>query len=106
MAASPGADWLGNPQRRHRAGGFAAKTRLKGLIMKQTVLVTGAAGAVGSAVLAELLTHRTQFTVRALDVKTTRSQQILKPYSKEVEVCWGDLRVPGSFDAAVRGVEA
>lgn len=74
--------------------------------MTQTVLVTGAAGAVGSAVLAELMTHPAQFNIRALDVKTKRSQQILKPYANAVEVYWGDLRVPGSFDAAVRGVHA
>ncbi len=74
--------------------------------MKQTVLVTGAAGAVGSAVLAELAACQSQFTIRALDVKTKRSQQILKPYEKSVELCWADLRVPGSFDDAVRDVAA
>ena len=74
--------------------------------MKQTVLVTGAAGAVGSAVLAELMAHQVQFNIRALDVKTKHAQQILKPYANAVEVNWGDLCVPGSFDAAVRDVDA
>ncbi|MFN8598795.1 MAG: NAD(P)-dependent oxidoreductase [Anaerolineae bacterium] len=74
--------------------------------MQQTVLVTGAAGAVGSAVLAKLLARRSKLEVRALDVKTKRSQHILKPYAKDVEVHWGDLRVPASFEAAVRGVDA
>lgn len=73
--------------------------------MKQTVLVTGAAGAVGSAVLAELTACQSK-AIRALDVNTKRSQQILKPYQKSVELCWADLRVPGSFDDAVRDVAA
>ena len=72
----------------------------------QTVLVTGAAGAVGSAVLAELVARRTEFNVRVLDVKTKRAQQILKPFAKEVDVQLGDLRVPASFEAAVHGVDA
>jgi nucleoside-diphosphate-sugar epimerase len=74
--------------------------------MKQTVLLTGASGSVGSAVLAELLTRQAQFNVRVLDVKTKRAQQILKPYSNDVELAWGDLRMSGSFDEAVRGVDA
>jgi nucleoside-diphosphate-sugar epimerase len=39
-------------------------------------------------------------------VKTKRAQQILRPYSNDVELVWGDLRVPGSLDEAVRGVDA
>ena len=74
--------------------------------MKKTVLVTGASGSIGSATLAELLKHPAQFDIRVLDVKTNRSQQILKPHSRDVELIWGDLRVPGSFDEAARGVEA
>lgn len=73
--------------------------------MKKTVLLTGASGSIGSAVLAELLTRKAQFNIRVLDVKTKRSQQILAPYSNDVELIWGDLRVPGSLDETVRGVE-
>lgn len=74
--------------------------------MKQTVLVTGAAGAVGAATLAELMTHPADFNIRVLDVKTKRAEQLFKPYAHALEICWADLRVPGSFDAAVRGADA
>ena len=74
--------------------------------MKQTVLVTGAAGAVGAAALAELMTRQSEFDVRVLDVRTKRAERIFKPYAHALDVYWADLRVPGSFDAAVRGVKA
>ncbi len=66
----------------------------------QPVLVTGATGRVGRAVVAELL--GAGVPVRAL---THRSEAAVT-LPANVEVVTGDLTVPESLDAGLRGVSA
>jgi uncharacterized protein YbjT (DUF2867 family) len=69
------------------------------MIHPMRVLVTGATGRVGRAVVDSLIAAGVP--VRAL---TRRPEAAVLPAN--VEVVTGDLTVPGSLDAALRGVEA
>ena len=75
-------------------------------MMKKTILLTGAAGAIGLETLRELARHHDQYTIRVLEVRNKRAEKILHPFNSAVEICWGDLTDRASFEACVAGVEA
>jgi nucleoside-diphosphate-sugar epimerase len=75
-------------------------------MMKKTILLTGAAGAIGLETLRELARRKDQYTIRVLEVRNKRTEKILQPFSSEVEICWGDLTDRTSFEARVAGVAA
>ncbi|MGE3285563.1 MAG: SDR family oxidoreductase [Pseudonocardia sp.] len=68
--------------------------------MTRTVLVTGATGRIGRGVVDRLLDAGV--AVRAL----TRRPEAAATLPADVEVVTGDLTVPGSLDAALRGADA
>jgi nucleoside-diphosphate-sugar epimerase len=76
------------------------------LIMKKTILLTGAAGAIGLETLRELVRRKDQYTIRALEVRNKRTEKILRPFQDEVEICWGDLTDRFSFEARLIEVDA
>ena len=74
--------------------------------MKKTILLTGAAGAIGLETLRELLRRKNQYAIRVLEVRNKRTEKILRPFNGEVEICWGDLTDRVSFETQVAGVDA
>jgi NAD dependent epimerase/dehydratase len=75
----------------------------------RTVLVTGAAGFIGSHLVERLLVEGAK--IRAFVHYNSRShwghlEDLLPHQRRDVEVISGDLRDPGRVDAAVEGVEA
>jgi nucleoside-diphosphate-sugar epimerase len=74
--------------------------------MKKTILLTGAAGAIGLETLRELLRCKDQYAIRVLEVRNKRTEKILQSFNDEVEICWGDLTDRASFAARVADVEA
>jgi nucleoside-diphosphate-sugar epimerase len=74
--------------------------------MKKTILLTGAAGAIGLETLRELARRNDHYTVRAVEVRNKRTEKILRPFQDEVEICWGDLTDQASFEAQVIDVDA
>lgn len=66
------------------------------------VLVTGAFGNVGIAVIKELVARGHAATVFELASKRTR--KLAKKFAKSVRVVWGDILDPDSVTAAVRAV--
>jgi nucleoside-diphosphate-sugar epimerase len=75
-------------------------------MMKKTILLTGAAGAIGLETLRELVRRKNQSVIRVLEVRNKRTEKILRPFNSEVEICWGDLTDRASFAACVADVEA
>ncbi len=69
-----------------------------------TVLVTGALGNIGQAVLDELL--RRGHTVRALERPTRRNRAWARRRYPRVAFVWGDIRDPAALHAAVAGADA
>jgi nucleoside-diphosphate-sugar epimerase len=73
--------------------------------MKKTVLLTGAAGAVGYEALKELV-HRECYAIRVFEVRNKRTEKALRPFQAEVDICWGDLADRASFETCVNDVDA
>jgi len=73
--------------------------------MKKTILLTGAAGAIGLETLRELVRQHDRYTLRVLEVRNKRTERILQPFNGEVEICWGDLTDRASFEARVAEVD-
>jgi dTDP-L-rhamnose 4-epimerase len=76
--------------------------------MKDTVLITGGAGFIGSHLANELLTHG--YKVRVLDVLAPQvhGEDAKRPayLNKEVELIRGDIRDPQALDRALNGVDS
>ncbi len=73
--------------------------------MKQTILLTGASGAIGRETLRELVKRKDRYTIRALDLRHDRSEKVLTPFAGDAELCWGDLTEPASFEAYTEDVD-
>ena len=73
--------------------------------MKKTVLLTGASGAVGLETLKELIQHKEQYAIRVLDVRNKRTEQALRPFGKDAEICWADLTDRAAVQACVTEVD-
>jgi predicted dehydrogenase/nucleoside-diphosphate-sugar epimerase len=93
--AIPVVDWVERVARAAEAEAAANAARAPGLADDVPILVTGAAGALGSAIVARLLERgeRVRVFVRKAppDVR------------EGIEVCTGDLRDPTAVERAVRG---
>jgi len=65
------------------------------------VLVTGAAGSIGSLVIKFLLSEG-KYEITALDLKNKKTQKILKKYQKRVNVIYGDVNDTILIEALVK----
>ncbi len=72
--------------------------------MTTTVLVTGALGNIGRAVLDELLARG--YAVRALERPTRANRALARRRYPQVAFVWGDIADPAAVQAAVPGVDA
>ena len=76
-------------------------------VTERPVVVTGASGFVGSAIVRELLDHgyRVRGTVRSPDRVRSEGHLTALPGSDRLDLIAADLNQPGSFDPAMDGVE-
>lgn len=74
--------------------------------MRQTVLLTGASGAVGFESLKELLRREDKYQIRLLALNTRRERRIFKKYRNLAEIYWGDIRDKNCVRQAAHGVDA
>ena len=59
--------------------------------MRKKVLLTGASGTVGLAVLNQLYDLRDKFEITVFDVKTIKSKKLFKPFHKDVNIIYGNI---------------
>lgn len=58
---------------------------------KLRILLTGASGTVGYAVLKQLAAHSQKYNITVFDINTVTSRKKLKPFHKVVNIIYGDL---------------
>jgi UDP-glucose 4-epimerase len=91
------------PERDEAAGPRQLRTPNSELRTPATVLVTGGAGFIGSALVAALLARGD--TVRVLDNLSTGRRENLAPHRGACDLIEGDIRDPATLDRALRGVQ-
>jgi nucleoside-diphosphate-sugar epimerase len=72
----------------------------------KTILLTGAAGAVGQEALRELVRRKDRYAVRVLELRTPRTEKILRPFREEVEIDWTDLTDRAAVEPCVKNIDA
>ena len=72
----------------------------------KTILLTGAAGAVGQEALQELVRRKDRYHIRALDRRTARTEKVLRPFRKDVEIWWADLTERAAVEPCVQNIDA
>ncbi|MHA1409156.1 MAG: NAD-dependent epimerase/dehydratase family protein [Candidatus Odinarchaeia archaeon] len=83
---------------------------------KKKILLTGAAGTIGSKTLIELLKREDKYDVRiferpfpkekAYKKKIKKFEDLIKPFKDKIEIYWGDIREEEDVNKAVEGVDA
>ncbi|MCK5736877.1 MAG: NAD(P)-dependent oxidoreductase [Spirochaetaceae bacterium] len=74
--------------------------------MKKTrILITGAAGAVGTETLKELIKNESHFQVRTFDLPGKRTAEALKPFRKKIEIIAGSINDYSILEKAVSDVD-
>lgn len=74
--------------------------------MKKTILLTGAAGAVGREALRELVRRKDQYTVCVAEVRNPRTEKTLRPFRDNADIRWVDLTDQAAVDSCVPGIDA
>lgn len=59
--------------------------------MRKKILLTGASGTVGLAVLNQLYELREKFEITIFDIKTAKSKKLLKPFKEGVNIVYGNI---------------
>jgi hypothetical protein len=72
----------------------------------KTILLTGAAGAVGAEALRELVRRRDRYAIRVWEVRNPRTEKALRPFRDDVEVQWVDLTDRPALAACVHQVDS
>lgn len=68
----------------------------------QTILLTGASGAVGYQTLKELLKYKKRFRIKVFEIKTRTTNKKLSLFKNEVEIFWGDISKSEDVEKAVK----
>lgn len=66
--------------------------KISALETRKRILLTGASGTVGYAVLKELCSVKNRYEVTVFDVRSSKTIKKLKPYSDEITIVYGDIR--------------
>jgi nucleoside-diphosphate-sugar epimerase len=72
----------------------------------KTILLTGAAGAVGVEALRELVRRRDRYAIRVWEVRNPRTEKALRPFRDAVEIQWVDLTDRPALAACVDQVDS
>jgi len=73
--------------------------------VKKRVLLTGATGTMGLAGLQALLGQSDLYEIHVFSMDSKEDRRILKPFEKEIEIHWGDLRCYEDVRNAVRNMD-
>lgn len=73
---------------------------------KQRILITGASGTVGSALLEQLMDYRERFKITVFDKDTKRVRRKLRPYNHIITCVYGDITDPLDVEKACIGQDA
>lgn len=60
-------------------------------MIKKRVLVTGASGTVGFAVLKQLIEKKDKYNITVFDLETKNSKRKLEKYAKDIDILYGDI---------------
>lgn len=71
---------------------------------KTNVLLTGASGAVGQYVLQQLAKDE-RFAVTVFDLNNSKSQRFLKKFADTIQIVYGDIRHPQTFEQVTHNVD-
>ena len=69
------------------------------------ILVTGAAGTIGLAVIKSLLDEYKDFELSLFELPSTKNRRRLKKFSDKAKIIWGDIRRKEDIEYAVKGVD-
>ncbi|MDO5665770.1 MAG: NAD(P)-dependent oxidoreductase [Bacteroidia bacterium] len=68
--------------------------------MKLKILLTGASGSVGYEVLKQLISQRNRFEITVFDLKTPKSEKLLKKFKNDIRLFYGDITDPDATTEA------
>ena len=71
----------------------------------KTILLTGAAGAVGLEALQELVRRKDRYTARVVEVRTPRTEKVLRPFRDTVEIQWINLTDRAAVELCVQHLD-
>ena len=73
---------------------------LKGTHMdhRKRILITGASGTVGLAIIKQLVESNNDYDITAFDLKNRKSQKILNKYKSKIDLQWGDISNIGDVE--------
>ncbi|WDV48201.1 NAD(P)-dependent oxidoreductase [Clostridiaceae bacterium M8S5] len=72
---------------------------------KKTILLTGASGSIGEEALKELIKRKDIYDIRVFDIKTKETMKVLKKYSDDITIYWGDISKRSCVDECTSGVD-
>ena len=73
---------------------------------QKRLLITGAAGTVGSALIEQALNRRDEFTLTVFDLDTKNNRRKLEKYRRDLTILYGDIRNPDDTDIACQNQDA
>ncbi|MDD3094735.1 MAG: NAD(P)-dependent oxidoreductase [Candidatus Neomarinimicrobiota bacterium] len=69
---------------------------------KKRILITGAGGTIGMALLKEIFQSKRDYEINVFDIKTKALQRRFSTYKDKIHTFWGDISQPGDLDEACR----
>lgn len=71
---------------------YGCLLKISALETRKRILLTGASGTVGQAVLKELCSVKNRYEVTVFDIRSSKTIKKFKPYSDEISIVYGDIR--------------
>lgn len=70
--------------------------------MKTNILLTGATGSVGYEALKQLIRKKDQYNITVFDLKTPKSERLLKEFNNDIRIFYGDITNPADTVEATK----